>query len=111
MRLLEVAVSCKVLLEKFVSQDAGLWWAIHSFANFHVDVTVKCFVMEAIAFNNFLREERERHFHIFILVKWCLEIHVLNDGAGNRAPLVLMVLFQTIFKETLSVVRVVSSNG
>jgi hypothetical protein len=28
-------------------------------------------------------EERERHFHIFILVKWRLKIYVFDVGAGK----------------------------
>ncbi len=34
-------------------------------------------------FNNVLGEEREEHFHIFILVKWRLEIHVFDVGTGE----------------------------
>ena len=68
MRLLKVAVSCK-----------------DSFANFHVDLTGKCFVAEAVVFDNVLWEETERHFHILILVKWHCKIHVFNVSAGKTS--------------------------
>jgi hypothetical protein len=81
--LFKVSVFGKELLEKLVSQDASLWETIHPLANLHVDVTIKCFVKEAVVINDVLWEKRERHVHIFISVKWCVEIHVLDVSSGK----------------------------
>ncbi len=94
MWLFEVSMFGKALLEKLVGQDASLWETIHPLANLHVDVTFQCFVKEAIVANDVLWEKRERHFHIFISVKWRFEIHVLDvssgklgaSGAGGAVP-------------------------
>ncbi len=83
MWLFEVSVFGKVLLEKLVGQDASLWETIHPYANLHVDVTIKCFVKEAAVVNDILWEKRERHFHVFISVKWRFEIHVLDVSSGK----------------------------
>ncbi len=81
--LFEVSVFGKALFEKLVGQDASLWETIHPFANLPVDVTIKCFVKEAIVVDDVLWEKRERHFHIFISVKWRFEIHVLDVSSGK----------------------------
>ncbi len=81
--MFEVSVFGKVLLEKLVGRDASLWGT--PLANLHVDVTIKCFVKEAIVVNDILWEKRERHFHVFISVKWCFEIHVLDVSSGQPA--------------------------
>jgi hypothetical protein len=81
--LFEVSVFGKVVLEKLVGQDASLWETIHPLANLHVDVIGKCFVKEAIVVDDVLWEERERHLHIFISVKWCFDIHVLDVSSGK----------------------------
>ncbi len=40
MGLFEVSLACQPEFEKFVGKDAGLWEAIHSFSDFHVDITI-----------------------------------------------------------------------
>jgi hypothetical protein len=82
--LFEVSVFGKALLEKLVDQDASLWETIHPLANLYVDVTIKCFVNEAVVLDDVLWEKRERHFHIFISVKWCFEIHVLDVSSHKQ---------------------------
>ncbi len=37
--------------------------------------------------NDVLLEEGERHYHIFIPVKWCVKVHVLDVSAGKTCPL------------------------
>jgi hypothetical protein len=81
--LFKVSVFGKALLEKLVGQDASLWETIHSLANLHVDVTIKCFVKVAVVVDDVLWEKRERHFHVFISVKWHFEIHVLDVSSGK----------------------------
>ncbi len=83
MWLFEVSVFGKALLEKLVGQDASLWETIHPLVNLHVDVTIKSFVKEAVVVDDVLWEKRERHFHVFISVKWCLKIHVLDVSSGK----------------------------
>jgi hypothetical protein len=73
----------KALLEKLVGQDASLWETMHPLASLHVDVTVQCFVKEAVVVDGVLCEKRERHFHIFIPVKWRFKIHVLDVSSGK----------------------------
>ncbi len=41
--LFVVPMAGKAFLKEFVGEDAGLRETLHSFPNFHVDVTVKCF--------------------------------------------------------------------
>ncbi len=81
--MFEVSMFGKSLLENLVDQDASLWETIHSLANLDVDVTIKCFVKEAVVFNDVLWEKREGHFHEFISVKWRFEIHVLDVSSGK----------------------------
>ncbi len=83
MWLFKVSVFGKVLLEKLVGQDASLWETIHLLANLHIAVTIKCFVKEAVVVNDVLKVKRERHFHIFISVKWRFEIHVFDVSSGK----------------------------
>ncbi len=33
-------MACQTEFEKFVGKDAGLWEAVHSFSDFHVDLTI-----------------------------------------------------------------------
>ncbi len=54
MWLFKVSVFGKALLEKLVGQDASLWETKYPFANLHVDVTIQCFVKEAIVVNDVL---------------------------------------------------------
>jgi hypothetical protein len=81
--LFEESMFSKALLEKLVGQDASLWETIHPLANLHVDVTIQYFVKEAVVVNDVLWEKRERHFHIFISVKWHFKIHVLDVSCGE----------------------------
>ncbi len=81
--MFEVSVFGKALLEKLVGQDASLWETIHPLANLHVDVTIKCFVKEAVVVDDILWEKRERHFHVFISVEWRFKIHVLDVSSGE----------------------------
>jgi hypothetical protein len=37
--------------------------------------------------NDVLWEEGESHLHIFILIKWCVKVHVLDVGASKMCPL------------------------
>ncbi len=60
-----------------------MWETIHPLANLHVDVTIKCFANEAVVVNDVLWEKRERHFHVFISVKWHFKIHVLDVSSGK----------------------------
>ncbi len=83
MWLFEVSVFGKALLEKLVGQDDSLWETIHPLTNFHVDVTIKGFVKEAVVVDGVLWEKRERHFHEFISVKWRFEVHVLDVSSGK----------------------------
>ncbi len=39
MGLFKVSMVCQMEFEEFVGKDAGLWEAIHSFSDFHVDIT------------------------------------------------------------------------
>ncbi len=41
MGLFKVFMVCQTEFEEFVGKDAGLWEAVHSFSNFHVDITIK----------------------------------------------------------------------
>ncbi len=43
--LFVVPVVGEAFLKEFVGKDAGLRETVHSFLNFHVDVTVKCFFL------------------------------------------------------------------
>ncbi len=81
--LFEVSVFGKAHLEKLVGQDASLWETIHPLAHLHVDVTFQCFVKEAVVVDDVLWKKREKHFHIFISVKWHFEIHVLDVSSGK----------------------------
>ncbi len=65
MRLFEVSVLCKSLLEEFVCKNASLWQAVHTLMDFHVDITIYSIVKESIMFDDVLWEEGERHLHIF----------------------------------------------
>ncbi len=83
MWLFEVSMFDKALFEKHIDQDASLWETIHPLANLHVDVTIKCFVKEAVVVDDVLWEKRERNFHVFISVKWRFEIRVLDVSSGK----------------------------
>ena len=37
--------------------------------------------------NDVLWENGERHLHIFIPIKWCIKVHVLDVGAGKTCSL------------------------
>ncbi len=38
--LFEVSMACQMEFEEFVGKDAGLWEAVHTFFDFHVDITI-----------------------------------------------------------------------
>ncbi len=40
MGLFKVSMAGQPEFEKFVGKDAGLWEAIHSFSDFHVDINI-----------------------------------------------------------------------
>jgi hypothetical protein len=44
-------MTCQLFLEEFVGQDAGLWQAIHSLADLHVNVAIKDFFSKLIMFD------------------------------------------------------------
>ncbi len=43
MGLFEVSMACKMEFEELVGKDAGLWEAIHTLPDFHVDITINGF--------------------------------------------------------------------
>jgi hypothetical protein len=62
--------------------------------------------------NDVLWEEGERHLHIFIPVNRRVKVYTfLMSAPAKRAPFVLILLFQRILEETMSVVHVMSSKG
>jgi hypothetical protein len=38
--LFKVSMACQTEFEEFIGKDAGLWEAVHSFFDFHVDITI-----------------------------------------------------------------------
>ncbi len=44
MGLFEVFMACQMEFEEFVGEDAGLWEAVHTIPDFHVDITINGFV-------------------------------------------------------------------
>jgi hypothetical protein len=42
--LFEVPMACKTEFEELVGKDAGLWEAVHTFSDFHVDITINGFL-------------------------------------------------------------------
>ncbi len=43
MGLFEVSMACQVEFEEFLGKDAGLWEAIHTLLDLHVDITINGF--------------------------------------------------------------------
>jgi hypothetical protein len=41
--LFKVSMACQTELEEFIGKDAGLWEAVHSVSDFHVDITINSF--------------------------------------------------------------------
>ncbi len=52
MGLLEVPMACKMEFEEFVGKDAGLWEAIHTLSDFHVNITINHFFALSIMFHD-----------------------------------------------------------
>jgi hypothetical protein len=38
--MFEVSMACQTEFEEFVGKDATLWEVVHSFSDFHVDITI-----------------------------------------------------------------------
>ncbi len=43
MSLFKVSMAGKTEFEELVGKEAGLWEAVHTFPDFHVDITINCF--------------------------------------------------------------------
>ncbi len=43
MGLFEVSMACQTEFEEFVGKDAGLWEAVHTLPDFHVDKIINGF--------------------------------------------------------------------
>jgi hypothetical protein len=55
MGLFEVSMACQTEFEEFVGKDASLWEAVHSFSDFHVDITINNLFVLSVMFNDILR--------------------------------------------------------
>ena len=79
--VLKWKVSCfgKDLLEFFVGKLSRLFEGVHGLTDFHVDVAVRGDNdIEVILFNDMLRDVRQFLSHVFILVKWSVQIHIAD---------------------------------
>ncbi len=111
MGLFEVSMMCKTEFQELVCEDAGLWEAIHTFSDFHVDITI----------NDFLCRPK---FPMISLGMSCsgIFIHSYQSRGVSRyiffmlAPPnlalgMLITLFHIILDETILALCVVSSYG
>ena len=79
----------KMQLESVVCDNAGLFEAGHSFANFHVHTSVGGGKLAKVVLeNDFFGEGGERKFHIFVSFHRCaivkiLDVHGHEFGAGG----------------------------
>ncbi len=55
MGLFEVTIACKTEFEELVGKDAGLWEAIRTVSDIHVDKNINGFFVYSVMFNDIVR--------------------------------------------------------
>ena len=77
---LVVSMLGETFLEELVGEDPGLWEAIHTLPDFHVNMPLADLAFELVMFDDVGRKKGNGHTHVLIPIKRSLEIHVLNVG-------------------------------
>ena len=77
---LVVSMLGETFLEELVGEDPGLWEAIHTLPDFHVNMPLADLAFELVMFDDVGRKEGNGHTHVLIPIERSLEIHVLNVG-------------------------------
>ena len=72
-----VSMQCQPSLEEFVCQDACLGQPIHSLLNFKIHIAMVIDCSEIVLVDYFRRDEGNGDLHVFIPIKWCVEVKVL----------------------------------
>ncbi len=78
-----VAVLVELFFEEILCKDARLWETVHALLYFDVDCTVVgSQVVEVVGFDEIRREVAELYAHVFLLVRGCVKVGILQiDGA------------------------------
>jgi len=108
---LVVSMLGETFLEELVGEDPGLWEAIHTLPDLHVNIPLADLALELVMFDDVGRKKGNGHTHVLIPIERSLEIHVLNVGPTKLCTRCADCAIPQSFEDTMSVVRVVSSNG
>ena len=73
-----VSLCFREFAEEVVSQDARLWQAITSAADFKVDPAVSITSLEVVFFDEFRRDVGDFDADIFRVLHWCVQVEVLE---------------------------------
>ncbi len=83
MGLFDVSMVCQMEFEEFVGKDAGLWEAVHTFSDFHVDTTINGLFAYSLMFDEIVGYQLQWHFHVLVSIKRFFKVHILDVGAAK----------------------------
>ena len=64
-----------------IGNEAGLFEAVHAFANFHVHPPVRGGEgLQQVLLYDFVRNDAEGKSHVFVPFHWRVEVEILNVG-------------------------------
>ena len=71
----------EALAKELVGKDPCLGEAVDCFADFDVDESFVCMVVEFVLLDDVVGENGDRHFHVLVSFHWCAKIKVFDVQA------------------------------
>jgi hypothetical protein len=95
-------------LQLVVGDDAGLRETIHAFADLNANVAVVDEWQEVVLVDDFLGDDVDKYAHVFVALRFGIEIKILNVETMNFTLGVERMLLNIILAAVMSAVGVLT---